>query len=222
MVNGAGRVVQILGGVVDVEFSEGNIPALFEAITVEREGKKPLVLEVQKHLGNHWVRTVSMDSTDGLRRGVPAIATGAPIMVPVGPSTLGRIFNVLGEPIDEKGPVNASAYYPIHRSAPSFEEQSTRVEVFETGVKYQMYHSLALILLGILFERFNSQTTIYSGYFFLAGMVFFCGSLYLLSTRSILGIESWKFLGPITPIGGLCFIIGWILLVFSVLKHKSI
>ena len=135
MVNGAGRVVQILGGVVDVEFSEGNIPALFEAITVEREGKKPLVLEVQKHLGNHWVRTVSMDSTDGLRRGVPAIATGAPIMVPVGPSTLGRIFNVLGEPIDEKGPVNASAYYPIHRSAPSFEEQSTRVEVFETGVK---------------------------------------------------------------------------------------
>lgn len=131
----AGRVVQILGGVVDVEFSEGNIPALFEAITVDREGKKPLVLEVQKHLGNHWVRTVSMDSTDGLQRGVPAIATGAPIMVPVGPSTLGRIFNVLGQPIDEKGDVNASMYYPIHRSAPSFEEQSTRVEVFETGVK---------------------------------------------------------------------------------------
>ena len=135
MANVAGRVVQILGGVVDVEFSEGNIPALFEAITVEREGKKPLVLEVQKHLGNSWVRTVSMDSTDGLQRGVPAIATGSPIMVPVGPSTLGRIFNVLGQPIDEKGPVNASAYYPIHRSAPSFEEQSTRVEVFETGVK---------------------------------------------------------------------------------------
>jgi F-type H+/Na+-transporting ATPase subunit beta len=135
MAKSTGRVVQILGGVVDVEFSEGNIPALFEAITVEREGKKPLVLEVQKHLGNHWVRTVSMDSTDGLQRGVPAIATGSPIMVPVGPSTLGRIFNVLGQPIDEKGEVNASAYYPIHRSAPSFEEQSTRVEVFETGVK---------------------------------------------------------------------------------------
>jgi len=135
MANVAGRVVQILGGVVDVEFSEGNIPALFEAITVEREGKKPLVLEVQKHLGNHWVRTVSMDSTDGLQRGVPAVATGSPIMVPVGPSTLGRIFNVLGQPIDEKGEVNASAYYPIHRSAPSFEEQSTHVEVFETGVK---------------------------------------------------------------------------------------
>jgi F-type H+-transporting ATPase subunit beta len=135
MANAAGRVVQILGGVVDVEFSEGNIPALFEAITVEREGKNPLVLEVQKHLGGKWVRTVSMDSTDGLQRGLPAVATGAPIMVPVGPSTLGRIFNVLGQPVDEKGPVNASTYYPIHRSAPSFEEQSTRVEVFETGVK---------------------------------------------------------------------------------------
>jgi F-type H+-transporting ATPase subunit beta len=135
MANVAGRVVQILGGVVDVEFSEGNIPGLFEAITVEREGKKPLVLEVQKHLGNGWVRTVSMDSTDGLQRGVPAVATGAPIMVPVGPATLGRIFNVLGQPIDEKGPVDASNFYPIHRSAPTFEEQSTRVEVFETGVK---------------------------------------------------------------------------------------
>ncbi len=135
MANAAGRVVQILGGVVDVEFSEGNIPALFEAITVEREGKNPLVLEVQKHLGNHWVRTVSMDSTDGLQRGLPAVATGSPIMVPVGPSTLGRIFNVLGQPIDEKGPVDATTYYPIHRSAPSFEEQSTHVEVFETGVK---------------------------------------------------------------------------------------
>ncbi len=92
MAKSTGRVVQILGGVVDVEFSEGNIPGLFEAITVEREGKKPLVLEVQKHLGDGWVRTVSMDSTDGLQRGVPAIATGAPIMVPVGPSTLGPHF----------------------------------------------------------------------------------------------------------------------------------
>ncbi|MBI5961991.1 MAG: F0F1 ATP synthase subunit beta [Chloroflexi bacterium] len=135
MAKAAGRVVQILGGVVDVEFSEGNIPALFEAITVDREGRNPLVLEVQKHLGNNWVRTVSMDSTDGLQRGIPAIATGAPIMVPVGPSTLGRIFNVLGQPVDEKGPVVAATHYPIHRSAPSFEEQSTRVEVFETGVK---------------------------------------------------------------------------------------
>jgi F-type H+-transporting ATPase subunit beta len=135
MANANGRVVQILGGVVDVEFPDGNIPQLFEAIEVDREGAEPLVLEVQKHLGNNWVRTVSMGSTDGLQRGVPARATGAPIMVPVGPATLGRIFNVLGKPIDKKGEVNASLYYPIHRPAPPFSEQSTRVEVFETGIK---------------------------------------------------------------------------------------
>jgi F-type H+/Na+-transporting ATPase subunit beta len=135
MANATGRVVQILGGVVDVAFPEGDIPELFEAIEVEREGKKPLVLEVQKHIGNHWVRTVAMDATDGLQRGVPALATGAPILVPVGPSTLGRIFNVLGNPIDEKGDVDASLHYPIHRNAPPFSEQSTHVEIFETGVK---------------------------------------------------------------------------------------
>ncbi len=130
-----GRVAQILGGVVDVEFPEGQTPELFEAIEVEREGKEPLVLEVQKNMGNNWVRTVSMDSTDGLQRGVSAVATGAPILVPVGPGTLGRIFNVLGKPVDEQGDVTASAYYPIHRPAPPFAEQSTRVEIFETGVK---------------------------------------------------------------------------------------
>ncbi len=130
-----GRVVQILGGVVDVEFPEGDIPNLFEAITVERFEKEPLVLEVQKHIGDNWVRTVAMDATDGLQRGVPARATGAPIMVPVGPATLGRIFNVLGHPVDEKGMVNAATYYPIHRPAPLFSEQVTRVEVFETGIK---------------------------------------------------------------------------------------
>jgi len=135
MANSTGRVVQIMGGVVDVEFPEGDMPGIYEAIEVERLGRGPLVLEVQKDMGNNMVRTVSMDSTDGLQRGASAIATGAPIMVPVGPSTLGRIFNVLGQPIDEKGPVNASAYYPIHRPAPTFEEQSTHVEVFETGVK---------------------------------------------------------------------------------------
>ena len=135
MAKATGRVVQILGGVVDVEFPEGDVPGLFEAIQVERSGQDVLVLEVQKHMGGNWVRTVSMDSTDGLQRGVPALATGAPIMVPVGPSTLGRIFNVLGNPIDEKGEVNAVTRYPIHRLAPVFSEQSTRVEIFETGVK---------------------------------------------------------------------------------------
>ncbi len=135
MANATGRVVQILGGVVDVEFPEGQIPELFEAIHVERPGKEPLVLEVQKHLGNNWVRTVAMDATDGLQRGVPAVATGAPIMVPVGPATLGRIFNVLGRPVDGKGEVQAATRYPIHRPAPPFAEQATRVEVFETGIK---------------------------------------------------------------------------------------
>ena len=135
MANETGRVVQILGGVVDVEFPSENIPELFEAIEVEREGKQPLVLEVQKHIGNNWVRTVAMDATDGLQRGVPARATGAPILVPVGPATLGRIFNVLGRPVDEKGNVEAEIRYPIHRAAPPFSEQSTRVEIFETGVK---------------------------------------------------------------------------------------
>ena len=135
MANATGRVVQILGGVVDVEFPEGDIPQLFEAIEVERDGKEPLVLEVQKHIGDNWVRTVAMDATDGLQRGVPAFATGAPIMVPVGPSTLGRIFNVLGHPVDEKGNVDVETRYPIHRAAPPFSEQSTRVEIFETGVK---------------------------------------------------------------------------------------
>jgi len=135
MANATGRVVQILGGVVDVEFPEGDIPELFEAIQVERAGKEPLILEVQKHIGDNWVRTVAMDATDGLQRGIPAEATGAPIMVPVGPATLGRIFNVLGKPVDEKGVVNAATHYPIHRAAPTFAEQSTGVEIFETGVK---------------------------------------------------------------------------------------
>ena len=135
MANATGRVVQILGGVVDVEFPKEDVPELFEAIEIERPGQQPLVLEVQKFIGDNWVRTVAMDATDGLQRGVPARATGAPILVPVGPSTLGRIFNVLGKPVDEKGDVEAATRYPIHRPAPPFSEQSTHVEVFETGIK---------------------------------------------------------------------------------------
>jgi F-type H+-transporting ATPase subunit beta len=121
--------------VVDVEFPAEGVPELYEAIEIERPGQEPLVLEVQKHIGNNWVRTVAMDATDGLQRGVPARATGAPILVPVGPSTLGRIFNVLGRPVDEKGKVEAATHYPIHRPAPPFSEQTTHVEVFETGIK---------------------------------------------------------------------------------------
>lgn len=135
MAKGKGHVVQILGGVVDVEFPPEQLPDIYEAVEVPREGGSPMVLEVQKHLGSNWVRAVAMDATDGLQRGKPAFATGAPIMVPVGEETLGRIFNVLGQPVDAKGAVDAKAKYPIHRPAPPFSEQSTRVEVFETGVK---------------------------------------------------------------------------------------
>ncbi len=130
-----GRVVQIQGGVVDVEFPDGDLPEIYESVIVPLENGKDLVLEVQKHLSNNWVRTISMATTDGLQRGVPAARTGAPIKVPVGDATLGRIFNVLGEPVDGKGPVHAQQRYPIHRLAPAFAEQSTRVEVFETGLK---------------------------------------------------------------------------------------
>ncbi len=135
MAGAKGRVVEIQGGVVDCEFPAGEMPGIYDAIEVPREGSEPLILEVQRHLGDHNVRTVAMDSTDGLQRGRTAVATGAPIMVPVGEATLGRMFNVLGKPIDDRGQVNAEDTYPIHRPAPSFEEQSTRVEVFETGLK---------------------------------------------------------------------------------------
>lgn len=130
-----GRVEQILGGVVDVSFPDGNLPEIFEALSVPREDQEPMILEVQKHLGKGWVRTVAMDSTDGLQRGVGVQATGSPIRVPVGLNILGRIFNVLGKPVDRKGDVEAEAYYPIHRKAPTFDQQSTGVQIFETGIK---------------------------------------------------------------------------------------
>jgi len=135
MADVTGQVVQILGGVVDVEFPAGRLPNVYEALEVPREGQLPLILEVQKHLGNNWVRCVAMDSTDGLQRNLPAHSLGTPIKVPVGPTTLGRVFNVLGRPIDGGPAVTAEKYYPIHRPAPNFEAQSTRIEVFETGIK---------------------------------------------------------------------------------------
>ena len=135
MAKETGRVIQIQGSVVDVEFPEHELPGIYEALEIPRENGGNLVLEVEKHLGQNLVRCVSMDTTDGLRRGLPVRATGAPIMVPVGPKTLGRIFNVLGLPIDEKGSVVADLYYPIHRPAPLFSDQSTRTEIFETGIK---------------------------------------------------------------------------------------
>ncbi len=135
MERSTGTVAQIQGGVVDVEFAEGNLPEIYEALEVILPDSEPLVLEVQKHLGQDIVRCVAMDTTDGLQRGLAVRRTYNPIMVPVGLVTLGRIFNVLGRPIDQKEPVKSDIYYPIHRPAPSFDEQSTRVEVFETGLK---------------------------------------------------------------------------------------
>ena len=135
MTKGAiGRVVQVQGAVVDVEFGADDMPDIYHALEIGRDGSK-LVLEVQQHIGNNWVRSVAMASTDGLRRGTEVVATGAPITVPVGPAALGRIFNVLGEPIDEGGPIDTSVRYPIHRLAPAFDDQSTKSEVFETGLK---------------------------------------------------------------------------------------
>jgi len=123
-----------MGPVVDVEFPPDQLPEIYNGLEIPRDGGK-LVVEVQNHMGNDWVRTVAMDSTDGLRRGMEVIDTGAPITMPVGPKTLGRIFNVLGEPIDHLGPVEAADRYPIHRLAPPFEEQVTEPEFFETGIK---------------------------------------------------------------------------------------
>ena len=130
-----GKVVQVLGGVVDVEFPPDNMPNIYDSLEIARKDKEPLVLEVQQQLGSDRVRCVAMDSTDGLSRGVAVINTGAPIKVPVGPVTLGRIFNVLGRPVDNRGPAKSEQYLPIHRPAPSFDEQATRTEVFETGIK---------------------------------------------------------------------------------------
>ncbi len=131
-----GRISQILGAVVDVEFNSGELPNIYDAVRVPREGQDDLILEVEVLLGGSSVRTVAMDTTDGLQRGVAAFATGSPITVPVGEASLGRIFNVLGRPVDFGAPITAETpRRPIHATAPTFEEQTTRVEVFETGLK---------------------------------------------------------------------------------------
>jgi F-type H+-transporting ATPase subunit beta len=130
-----GRLVQIMGPVVDLEFPPEELPETYDAVEVQRPDGGKVVLEVQQDLGNNWVRCVAMDSTDGLRRGLEAVATGGPITVPVGRPCLGRLLNVIGEPIDELGPIVSDKHYAIHRPAPSFEEQATESRFFETGVK---------------------------------------------------------------------------------------
>ena len=131
--NNAGAISQVTGAVVDVKF-EGDLPYILSALVVENKGKR-LILEVAQHLGESVVRCIAMDSTDGLVRGQKATDTGAPISMPVGPGTLGHIMNVVGEPIDGRGPINAKEYYPIHRAAPSFADQATSAEIFVTGIK---------------------------------------------------------------------------------------
>ena len=130
-----GTIQSVMGPVVDVVFQSGNLPEIYNAVMVAMDDGSTLVLEVEQQLGNSVVRTVAMGSTDGLRRGMTAVSNGTPIQVPVGPATLGRLFNVTGDPIDGKGAVGADLTYPIHRSAPPFSEQSTKAEMFETGVK---------------------------------------------------------------------------------------
>ncbi len=130
-----GKITQIVGAVLDVKFSEGELPEINEAINITRADGTKLVIEVAQHLGNDTVRCIAMGPTDGLVRGMDAQATGAPITVPVGEGTLGRIFNVLGEPIDNKPAPEAKGYEPIHRPAPEFKEQSTETELLETGIK---------------------------------------------------------------------------------------
>ena len=130
-----GKVTQVIGAVLDLKFSEGNLPEINEAVEITRKDGERLVVEVAQHLGDDTVRCIAMGATDGLVRGMDAVATGAPISVPVGEATLGRIFNVLGEPIDEKPAPTDVEYAPIHRKAPSFEEQATETEMLETGIK---------------------------------------------------------------------------------------
>ena len=130
-----GKITQIIGAVLDIRFTEGNLPEIYDAIKIRRKNGEILVVEVAQHLGDDTVRCIAMGPTDGLVRGMEAESTGAPISVPVGEATLGRMFNVLGEPIDEKEPPTDVDYYPIHRPAPDFAEQSTDTQILETGIK---------------------------------------------------------------------------------------
>ena len=130
-----GKITQIIGAVLDIKFSQGRLPSINDAIDITMKNGNRLVVEVSQHLGDDTVRCIAMGSTDGLVRGMEAVATGAPITIPVGEETLGRIFNVLGDPIDNKPKPVVKEYLPIHRPAPTFEEQSTETEILETGIK---------------------------------------------------------------------------------------
>ncbi|MBC7154953.1 MAG: F0F1 ATP synthase subunit beta [Rhodobacteraceae bacterium] len=176
-----GKVKQIIGAVVDVQF-EGDLPPILNALETENNGKR-LVLEVAQHLGENTVRTVAMDATEGLVRGAPVTDTGQPIMVPVGDATLGRILNVIGEPVDEKGPVNAKEYRAIHQPAPDFASQSTESEILVTGIKvvdllapYSKGGKIGLFggagvgKTVLIMELINNIAKVHSGYSVFAGV----------------------------------------------------
>src|ERR1051325_10057349 len=134
-----GKIVEIIGPVVDIEFAD-KLPAIYNALTVEftspgAAGKNKLTLEVQQHLGDNWIRAVAMSSTEGLKRGYEVVDAGVPLSRPVGEAVMGRVFNVTGEPVDEQGPVKADKYLPIHRAAPPLVDQSTSPQILTTGIK---------------------------------------------------------------------------------------
>ena len=177
----AGKVTQVIGAVVDVQF-EGALPAILNALQTENNGKK-LILEVAQHLGENTVRTIAMDATEGLVRGAPVTDLGAPISVPVGDATLGRILNVIGEPVDEKGPVEAKEYRAIHQPAPSFAEQATESVVLVTGIKVidllapyakggkiGLFGGAGVGKTVLIMELINNIAKVHSGYSVFAGV----------------------------------------------------
>ncbi|MCL6283388.1 F0F1 ATP synthase subunit beta [Ruegeria sp. 2012CJ41-6] len=181
MANAKGKVTQIIGAVVDVQF-DGELPEILNALETENNGKR-LVLEVAQHLGENTVRTIAMDATEGLVRGAPVADSGGPISVPVGNATLGRILNVVGEPIDEKGPVNASETRGIHQPAPAFDEQSTESEVLVTGIKVVdllapyakggkigLFGGAGVGKTVLIMELINNIAKVHSGYSVFAGV----------------------------------------------------
>ena len=177
-----GKIVQIIGTVVDVEFNEGELPALFNALEVEEVAER-LVLEVEQHIGNNWVRCLSLAPTDGLVRGQPVTDTGQPISVPVGEGSLGRMFNVIGEPLDNLGDPKTEEYWPIYRAAPSFDEQATTTDMLETGLKVVdlitpftkggkigAYGGAGVGKTVIIMELIRNIATVHKGYSVFAGV----------------------------------------------------
>ena len=176
-----GKITQVIGAVVDVQF-EGDLPAILNALETHNNGKR-LILEVAQHLGENTVRAVAMDATEGLVRGEPVTDTGNPIMVPVGDATLGRILNVIGEPVDERGPVKASEHRPIHQPAPAFAEQATESEVLVTGIKVidllapyakggkiGLFGGAGVGKTVLIMELINNIAKVHSGYSVFAGV----------------------------------------------------